>query len=286
MEKKIAAVQDANTITVEDVVSLLELEGLTVEQEQPGDEFAAQWPDTKVYRLDEANLLLLQSFPEGLWQRQKKLEEIGWYSANYHYQPEQVPVVQQAIAQFPLTGDYLTHQIFQGKNVVAWLIVFSGQYDLSSEDYELVSEHLNRVMAVSKTVQRVFDQDINQMQTETLEGQSDHFTAQVAVQYYQTPLLVDKYPLYDSYRNEKLTVQVDEAVLSQYKGQEIMIAMKGYPGGGSMALKGELTEEELVLGTGANRDICGELWDGYQYQITITVGDLNETIEIDWPKAE
>ncbi len=208
--------QKANTITVEDVVSLLELEGLTLEKQQLNEAFAAQWPDTVAYRVNGENLLLLQSFAEDLQSREKRLQEIGWYGNERFSRPEDV-VLQQAIAQFQSAEEsYLWPILYQGKNIVAWYVMFVETDGSTQEEMDAVSQ-------TNDVVRRVFQSDINNMQTETFTETTEHFTVQLTIESYQTPLTVEERTLYDTYLSAVVAVQMDDGLLAQYEGQPFLL---------------------------------------------------------------
>lgn len=276
LESKVAAVQKANTITVEDVVSLLELEGLTLEKQQPNEAFAAQWPDTMVYRVDGVHLLLLQSFAEDLQSREKRLQEIGWYGNERFSRPEDVAVVQQAIAQFqPAEESYLWQILYQGKNIVAWYVMF-GETD------EPTQEEMDAVSQTNDVVRRVFQSDINNMQTETFTETTEHFTVQLTIESYQTPLTVEERTLYDAYLSGSVVVQMDDASFAQYEEQPYVITVEGWQKGRSRTRRSDtLLSNRISMQIEREHEVYWGLQEqSVRYQVTITVGDLTETVEI------
>lgn len=276
LESKVAAVQKANTITVEDVVSLLELEGLTLEKQQPNEAFAAQWPDTVAYRVNGENLLLLQSFAEDLQTREKRLQEIGWYGNERFSRPEDVAVLQQAIAQFqPAEESYLWPILYQGKNIVAWYVMFVETDGSTQEEMDAVSQ-------TNDVVRRVFQSDINNMQTETFTETTEHFTVQLTIESYQTPLTVEERTLYDTYLSAVVAVQMDDGLLAQYEGQPFSATAEALSGTFSASKKGDaLWSKGFSLSVEREHEIDWSLREQpARYLVTVTVGDLTETVEI------
>ena len=236
----------------------------------------AQWPDTVVYRVNGENLLLLQSFAEDLQSREKRLQEIGWYGNERFSRPEDVAVVQQAIAQFqPAEESYLWQILYQGKNIVAWYVMF-GETD------EPTQEEMDAISQTNDVVRRVFQSDINNMQTETFTETTEHFTVQLTIESYQTPLTVEERTLYDAYLSGSVVVQMDDASFAQYEEQPYVITVEGWQKGRSCTQRSDaLLSNRISMQIEREHEVYWGLQEqSVRYQVTITVGDLTETVEI------
>ena len=75
LEEKIAQVREDNTITVQDVIDLMKLEGLEVEKMTPSSEFQSRWPNGEVVKINDTHYMALQAFEENLNQRTYTLFE-------------------------------------------------------------------------------------------------------------------------------------------------------------------------------------------------------------------
>lgn len=286
LDQKAAAVQEKNEITIQDVVDLMKLEGLDIQKQTSSTAFAAQWPDTIIYKVNGEHLLLLQSFEEELWKREKTLQEIGWDGHGYWGMEDAADVVKQAAADCqPETGQYFISKKYSGKNVVAWYVVYGASEQPDTEELETIS-------ATSELVEHVFRSDINGMQIKEFEKNGEQFNTNATMDYYRTPFTVGDATSYDFYMDVDFTIQLSDELLEKYQGQEILLSTEGPVGEGYFGSKrGSSSETTLVdAATSTLRCSLGKWQEiismGYelpiQFQVTVSVGDFTETMLVDF----
>lgn len=283
LEQKIAAVQEKNEITVQDVADLVQLEGLDIKKQTPSAEFAEKWPDTVIYKMAGENLLLMQSFAEDFWSRERTLNNIGWNGRGYWGLEDAAEVVKQAAADCqPESGQFLISKFYSGKNIVAWYAVYSAENVPNEEDMKTIA-------ASSEIVERVFRADINGLKTEQLEKGGENYVTTAVLDYYRTPFTIGNATMYDFYMNVQFTVQLSDTFVEQYQGQEVTLEVEGLKGEGyynshmkaSHQTKLDATTSTLSCSLGKWQKLIGAGYEEpYQFEVTVSAGDFSESMLI------
>lgn len=304
LEQKIEAVREKKVLAIQDVADLIQLEGMDIQKQTPSAAFVEKWPDTVIYKVDGKNLLLVQSFEEELWKRDSIFREIGWKGDDFFELERAADVVKQAMTDNPLKfGEYRRAEMYRGKNIVAWYVVsgfsmeqVASESIIKSLGWRHMGQYVyymnsrmrwNEITATMKTVEHVFQSDINDLKTEQFEKKGENFIVHATVNHYETPVTVGAYTMYEYYLDAQFEVQVTEALLEQYRGQEIHVSVKG-------PLQGSYRTHGASLGTALNERNIDEITFGGEYgvggepcddtigfEVTVAVGDMAETIIVE-----
>ena len=141
VESKSAYVQHhAEEIAVNDVVQLLNLEGLKVDRMEPSVDFAEQFPGVQICKINGDNVLLMKVV-EG--DATAALQELGWEDLQTIDMENPEAVVAQLMTDYAADeATYQTGTAYAAKNIAACYIA-------ADDD------------TAAETVARVFDQHIN-----------------------------------------------------------------------------------------------------------------------------
>ncbi len=297
LEEKVAKVQKANTITTQDVIDLMELEGLQVETVTPSDTFRNQWPNGVLVKVNGKHYLAMQSFDENLYQREKVLDDTGWDNNFFNRvgdQTDEVSNVLVVVGKDHINyddGQWVHATTFYGKNIVAYLIYdYSEVYDAAtSEEMLKVTEEID---AVKDPVSRVFYKDINQLITEEIAVESENFNITGTLSYYQTGVTDEQAERERTYYDAKTwfqgTLVCSDAIWEQYQGEEYEVTLErpdewAY-GSGKTIHRSTLEYEDKKMGipNGTTEEI---LWSAAKgtpiYVLTIQIGDIVETFKLE-----
>ena len=299
LEEKIAQVREDNTITVQDVIDLMKLEGLEVEKMTPSSEFQSRWPNGEVVKINDTHYMALQAFEENLNQRTYTLFETKWQSdrgfsstdANNEYS-----VTHQLATDYLHTpeGWHGSHE-WRGKNLVA-LMVFDYQDNLSELSKEEVTAVLEEITHVNDLIAKVFYHDINNLVTEEIVPESDNFKITGTLRYYQTGVVDEQSAKEWTYYDAKTWLDYDvvcsDAVWEQYEGAAYEVKLehpeKWHNGKRTTSSRGTLDYEDKIMfaPNGETDDILWAKAEGAPvYVLTITIGDITEIFRLD-PMAE
>ncbi len=297
LEEKAAKVQKANTITTQDVIDLMELEGLQVETVTPSDTFRNQWPNGVLVKVNGKHYLAMQSFDENLYQREKVLNDIGWDNNFFNIigeSKDEVPNVLVVVGRDHINyddGRWVYATTFYGKNIVAYMIYdYSEVYTAATQEEMLkVTEEIN---AVKDPVSRVFYKDINQLITEEIAVESENFKITGTLSYYQTGVTDEQAKREITYYDAKTWFQGEivcsDAVWEQYQGEAYEVTLERpdeWEYGSGKAMIGstlEYEDKKMDIPNGTTEEI---LWSEAQgapiYVLTIQIGDITETFRLE-----
>lgn len=291
LEEKIAEVQTADTIDAQDVIDLMELEGLTVESVSIKPEFHKYWPGAVIVSVNDLYYVALKSFDENLWDRESAKNDIGWVGGFGGF-PGDLNAVQY-IGHNYMGYDaeqWVSSSEYYAKNLVALAIpVFPANASELSVDEQRA--YLGELSGVSSVIQRVFYKDVNDMLQEKVTAKSDNFTITGTLSYYATGLLDEKavreWTYYDARTWLTGEITCSDAVWEQYEGERYMIDV-AYPkqweyGAGSLGHGGILMIENQMDMPNCHTDAI--LWSAPEgkpiYTMTITIGDISETFRLE-----
>ncbi len=285
LEKKVAEVQSKNDISTKDVTQLLELEGLTVKEQSVSKAFAEQWPEAELYQVSNGEVegfLLLQSMDDYLWRREFIFQELDWHEF-YIYDaksdlklPEDFQVEEESV---------LVARTEAAKNILAYYLLpynFQLPADLTEGTqvaYDFYQAEVGKVSDLSETIKRVFQVDINGMQQIALTEQGEAFSVTGTADYFFTPYDMEQGSATDVFIDFVFDLTLDDEVFAQYQGQEYTLSCKGLKGSGTM--QSSLTEQKINYHSNSLREVIGgKDIKPVAYQITFSVGDLQETVTV------
>lgn len=294
LEEKVEKVQKANTITTQDVIDLMELEGLEVEKLSPDSAFETRWPNGELLKINGTHYLALQSFEENLYERESVVRDTGWYydrRSHVDADDQDKVSVSSWIGKEYLgyeEEEWIAAKEFCGKNIVA-IVVYAFPADTMSE--EETQAAIDCIDLVADSLHRVFDDDINRILTEEVVVENENFKVALTLQYYQTGVTDKNYAkertYYDMYTRLNGEIVCSDWILEQYQGEGCYIIVEP-----SNEWRGNLEESAMhtVLGDTGKKILIPTvnteaiLWDAAEgmpaYQLTIKVGDLLQTIPI------
>lgn len=295
LEEKVEKVQKANTITIQDVIDLMELEGLEVEKLSPDSAFETWWPNGELLKINGTHYLALQSFEENLYEREIVIRDTGWY----YDRKSQVDVdgKENVSVSSWIGKEYLGYEDeleiaakeFYGKNIVA-IVVYD--FPISTMSEEETQRAIDCIDTVADSLHRVFDDDINHMFTEKVVTENEKFKVALTLQYYQTGVTDKKSAkgktYYDMYTRLNGKIVCSDSILEQYQGEECYIIVEpsnewsGRLKNSTMHTVLDDTCKEILIPNVTTEAILLEAAEGMpSYQLTIKVGDLLQTISID-----
>ena len=295
LEEKRAEVQAANNITIQDVLDLMELEGLRVEMVTPCDVFQQQWPNAELVKVNEKHYLALQSFEENLNKREQLMRDIGWYESPHSVVGEDadVPNVATVIGEEHIgykDGNWVAAKEYYGKNIVAILVYGNTEiYNLSTVEKQL--EETEKIKEMSDGLARVFYDDINGMITEEIALESENFKVTGTLSYYQTGVIDNSTSTERTYYDTRTTfngmVECSDAILEEYQGTEYETILKDPEewthANSTATLYGtiDLDDKELDIVYGNTEEI---LWKKAEnapvYELAVKIGDITETFQL------
>ena len=159
LEDKIAEVQKKAEISTEDVLELMQLDGMDYEVMEPSEAFSENWPDVTICKIGDTHYLLLSSFVMGE-QRTAAKNECGWWRmAPLSESAKNVPFILEQLEQdFALEDIDVVHVgDWDGKNIAGQLIPVIRQ-DMTDEDWDVLNE---RHLEINSAMERIFNQNIN-----------------------------------------------------------------------------------------------------------------------------
>ncbi|MBQ2777457.1 MAG: hypothetical protein IJF50_08130 [Peptococcaceae bacterium] len=290
LEEKMEQVQKANTITVQDVIDLMELEGLQVETVSIKPEFHKYWPGAVIVSVNDSYYVALKSFDENLWEREKAKYDIGWVGGFGGFAND-INAVQYIGHNYMgyEAEQWVSSSEYYAKNLVSLAMpVFPANVsELSVEEYSAVIEELSGVASV---IQRVFYKDINGMIQDEVVAKSENFTITGTLSYYATGVVDEKaereWTYYDARTWFDGEIACSDAIWEQYEGEAYRIDVE-YPdqwknSTGSLGQGGILMiENQMSMPNFHTNDI---LWSAPEekpiYTMTITIGDITETFHL------
>ena len=298
LEEKTAKVQKANTIAVQDVIDLMELEGLEVTKLATDAELEKRWSDAVLLKVNENHYVALKSFEENLHNRKSVMREIGWqggFGRTNSYPGESLSAVEYIGYEYIGydTKQWIPSAEYCGKNIVALALPVYPENvaELSEEEqYALLEE----ISETSSGIQRVFYNDINGMITETIAMSSDNFTVEAVLYYYATGMIDEsskgKPVYYDARTWLKGSITVSDAIMEQYEGEQYKLKLEhpeGWKyGGGFVSTSSDLDKEDnqLEFPNTQTAEIIGQAPEGAPVY-KLTIGDITETFTLE-PLAE
>ena len=288
LEEKMEQVQKANTIKVQDIIDLMELEGLEVNKVAADDTFNNNWPNAVLVKVNDTHYVALKSFEENLWDRRNATSKIGWEGGFGSSLDENnaVRYIGQKYKTYP-TGGYVPSYEYAAKNIVALVLPLypDNIAELSKEEQYAVMEHINEVSTVIKNV---FYYDINGMLSWKVAAESDNFKIDGTVYFYATGVVDEKaereWTYYDAHTWLDCDVVCSDAIWEQYEGSAYEVRVKDPDGWtysrGSGSSRSVLEYEDKKLNT-PNCQTHEVLWSAPEkapaYEMTITVVDITET---------
>ena len=293
LEEKVAKVQKANTITTQDVIDLMELEGLEVKEVDTDATFNENWPNAVLVQVNDTHYVALKNFEENLWDLKSLRRKIGWQGSfgSSFDENNAVRYISQYYNLYP-AGIYVYSSEYTAKNIVALVLPLypDNMAELSPEEQYAVMDKLNEV---SKRLQRVFYSDINAMIQEEILLETENFTISGTLSYYATGI-VDKlaereWTYYDARTWLNCDIVCSDAFMEQYKGMEYKVEV-GRPDNwrnshGNMSSGGILEAEHrgIDLPSCNTEDVLWSEPEGKPiYTLTITIGDnFIETIQLE-----
>jgi len=295
LEEKMEQVQKANTITVQDVIDLMELEGLQVEKVTPSNEFQTRWPDGKLVKVNDTLYMAMKSFDENLWERRNAASAIGW-SANFGIDPNDEKNVLSYIGREYMGYDtWVYSSELCGKNIIALLLpIYPDNLSELTRDEQYAA--LEKIAADRDILKRVFYNDINGMITQEVSAESENFKITGAVHYYATGV-VDKtsereWTYYDARTWLDAELVCSDAVWEQYQGAEYEVSVEnpdGWEYGGGRGINRSALEYEDKRLNMPNMSTTDVMWKAPEgapvYVLTVKIGDIEETFRLE-PAAE
>ena len=293
LEEKMEQVQKANTIKVQDIIDLMELEGLEVNKVATDDTFNKNWPNAVLVKVNDTHYVALKSFEENLWDLKSLRHKIGWQGGIGGSYDEHTAVwyISQYYNLYP-AGIYVYSSEYTAKNIVALVLSLypDNMAELSIEEQYAVMDELNEVR---KGLQRVFYKDINAMIQEDILIETENFTIRGTLSYYATGI-VDKlaereWTYYDARTWLNCDIVCSDAFIEQYEGMEYKVEV-GRPDNwrnthGSMSSGGILEAEHrsIDLPSCNTEDVLWSEPEGKPiYTLTITIGDdFTEIIQLE-----
>lgn len=293
-EEKVSDLQNSNTITVQDVTELMELEGLKIENLTPSNEFKEKWPKGELIKINGEHYMALQSFEENLWERKSVMRDTGWFSRDFSAGDENDISVTAQLAKdylnYRKNSDFYSSSSFSGKNLSAILLYSFPENinEMSKEEMDLV---FNKISSISDTLKRVFDKHINNISEEEIFLKSENFEISGTLSFYQTGVIDETSDeaeiFYDAHSAFLGEVKCSDEVWEKYKGQEYEITAESpktwtiFPETSTLSSTVPLENNILDIPNCHTEEI---LWtkaeDIPSYTITIKIGDLSETFQI------
>ena len=159
LEDKIAEVQKKAEISTEDVLELMQLDGMDYEVIEPSEAFHKNWPDVTICKMGDTHYLLLSSFVMGEQRTAAKNECGWWYMAPLPETDKNVPFILDQLEQdFALADIDVVHVgYWDGKNIARQLIPVIRQ-DMTREERDVLNE---RHREIDSAMNRIFNQYIN-----------------------------------------------------------------------------------------------------------------------------
>ena len=290
LEEKVAKVQEANTITVQDVIDLMELEGLQVEKVTPSNEFQTRWPDGKLVKVNDTLYMAMKSFDENLWERRNAASDIGW-SANFGIDPNDEKNVLSYIGREYMGYDtWVYSSELCGKNIIALLLpIYPDNLSELTRDEQYAA--LEKIAADRDVLKRVFYYDINSMITQEVSAESENFKITGTLHYYATGVVDEKaereWTYYDARTWLDAELVCSDAVWEQYQGAEYEVSVEkpdDWVNGGGRSIDRSVLEYEdkrLSMPSMSTEDI---MWKAPEhapvYVLTVKIGDIEETFHL------
>lgn len=159
LEDKITEVQKQEEISTEDVLELMQLDGMAYEVMEPSAAFSEKWPDVTICRIGDTHYLLLSSFVMGE-QRTAAKNECGWWRmAPLSETDKNAPFILDQLEQdFALEDIDVVHVgDWDGKNIAGQLIPVIRQ-DMTREERDVLNE---RHREIDSAMNHIFNQYIN-----------------------------------------------------------------------------------------------------------------------------
>ena len=287
LEEKMERVQKANTIKVQDIIDLMELEGLEVNKVATDDTFQENWPNAVLVQVNETHYVALKSFEENLWDRRTATNKIGWEGdfGSSLDENNAVRYIGQKYKTSPTEG-YVPSSEYTAKNIVALVLPIcpDNLAELSMEEQYAVMEHINDVSTV---IENVFYFDVNGLLSWRVAAESDNFKIDGTLHYYATGVVDEKsereWIYYDAHTWLDCDVVCSDAIWEQYEGSAYEVRVKDpdeWSTGGFAASRSVLEYENKKLNT-PNCQTHEVLWSAPEkapvYEMTITIGDITET---------
>ena len=159
LEDKIADVQKKGEVSIEDVLTLMELEGLEYEIVEPSEDFRVNWPDVTICEVGSAHYFLLGSFAVGEERTALKSDCGWWRMAPLSESAKNAPFILDRLEQdFALENIDVVHVAYlDGKNIAGQLIPVIRQ-DMTDAEWDAVNKENKEVYS---TLERIFVQYIN-----------------------------------------------------------------------------------------------------------------------------
>ena len=294
LEEKVAKVQKANTITTQDVIDLMKLEGLEVKEVDTDATFHEKWPNAVLVQVNDTHYVALKSFEENLWEREKIRRDMGWES-RFFVKPDDKNAAVNYIG-YTYVSENSDHWVasyeLAAKNIVA-LIVPVYPLDISKKSHTEQLVEIKRITAINDTLKNIFYNHINAMIQEEILLETENFTISGTLSYYATGI-VDKlaereWIYYDARTWLNCDIVCSDAFMEQYEGMEYKVEV-GRPDNwrnshGNMSSSGILEAEDrsIDLPSCNTEDVLWSEPEGKPiYILTITIGDdFIETIQLD-----
>lgn len=293
LEEKVTQVQQANTIKVQDVIDLMELEGLTVDKVATDREFQQNWPDAVLVQVNDTHYVALKNFEENLWDRRSAMSEIGW-EGGLTGDDDAVQYIGQHYMGYE-AASWVPSGEYAAKNIVALVLPIypDNMSELSRDDQSAWLEKLN---GVSKTLQRVFYHDINGIVQEAIAIENDNFTITGTLSYYATGVVDEsaerEWTYYDAHSWLDCEIVCSDALWEQYQGAEYTVAVERPENWrnahGSMSQSGVLDapDKHIDLPNCYTDEVLWSAPEGKPvYALTFQIADFTETIYLE-PEGE
>ncbi len=231
LDVKVASMQESNTITVDDVVELLELNGFTVEQQDVSDQWANRWSKLLVYKIDDKHLLLLRDVAledKSLEERNEMVCKLGLDAGRIDI-GDYTSVFPQVLQDYPAeNGSYYETDNYNTKNMIVCSIPCYESTEYGSDGY-------NTAMNYREELDRIFFQDINNMLSMEIPSagffgdgfNGDEYTLDCSMEYYQVPYEFEGETTYDYHHYISCSVKTTDEVMEQYNADEVTLNL--YP---------------------------------------------------------
>jgi len=295
LEEKVAKVQKANIITVQDVIDLMELEGLQVEKVTPSNEFQTRWSEGELVKVNNTLYMAMKSFDENLWERRNAASDMGW-SAGFGVDPNDEKNVLSYIGREYMGYDtWVYGSELCGKNIIALLLpIYPDNISELSRDEQYAA--LETINADTDILKRVFYNDINGMITQEVSAESENFKINGTLYYYATGVVDEnaerKWTYYDARTWLDGEIVCSDAVWNQYQGTEYEVSVEkpdGWVNGGGRSIDRsvlEYADKRLNMPNMNTKDV---MWKAPEsapvYVLTVKIGDIEETFRLE-PASE
>ena len=159
LEDKITEVQKQEEISTEDVLELMQLDGMDYEVIEPSEAFHKNWPDVTICKMGDTHYLLLSSFVMGE-ERTAAKNACGWWRMSPLSETDKnAPFILNQFEQdFALEDIDVVHVgYWDGKNIAGQLIPGIRQ-DMTREERDVLNERHREIVSA---MNRIFNQYIN-----------------------------------------------------------------------------------------------------------------------------